>query len=264
MKVFRTIRQNSISENKLRNLLIYGIGEVVLIVIGILIALSIDNWNEDRKEAIEERKILIQLKNEFEKNLDQLNEKIYMRNKMTQASQGLLNYIDNPDIIIQDSLLYYLFRITQEPTFDPIQNDLTISGQLRMIKNDSLKIMLSYWTSDVYQVQELEQSWQKLRTDAVIPIFIENNFGRNTIAYLLNNGYTPDHALDKGLTLTYNIKPVELDLKTALVESSIPLQGAASTCILFNKLTNGQSFALRNKIETILRLIDESLESQDN
>jgi hypothetical protein len=237
----------------------YAIGEIILVVIGILIALQINNWNEDRKLSLEEKKILNQLKNEFKKNLDQLNEKIYMRNKMTLASSGLLNYIDHPEAIVNDSLLYYLFRLTQEPTFDPIENDLAVSGKLRMIKNDSLKILLSNWTSDAYQVQELEQSWQQVRNDVVIPVFIEKDFARNTIAYLLNNGYTPDHAFDKSIPLNYNIIPTDADLKKALRESAIELQGAASTCIIFNKITNGQSIALRGRIEKILSLIETEL-----
>jgi len=46
---FRKIRQRLLTENKFSKYLLYGIGEIILVVIGILIALSINNWNEDRK-----------------------------------------------------------------------------------------------------------------------------------------------------------------------------------------------------------------------
>ena len=46
IKIFRKIRQKLLSENKFSKYLVYGIGEIVLVVIGILIALSIDNWND--------------------------------------------------------------------------------------------------------------------------------------------------------------------------------------------------------------------------
>jgi len=49
IKFFRKIRQNLISEGKTTNYLKYAFGEIVLVVIGILIALSINNWNEKRK-----------------------------------------------------------------------------------------------------------------------------------------------------------------------------------------------------------------------
>jgi hypothetical protein len=49
IKFFRKIRQRLLSENKFSKYLIYAIGEIILDVIGILIALSINNWNENRK-----------------------------------------------------------------------------------------------------------------------------------------------------------------------------------------------------------------------
>jgi len=49
MKFFRKIRQNLLVENKKGKYFKYAIGEIVLVVIGILIALSISNWNEKRK-----------------------------------------------------------------------------------------------------------------------------------------------------------------------------------------------------------------------
>lgn len=58
LKFFRRIRQTLLSENKLSKYLLYAIGEIVLVVIGILIALQINNWNEERKAAIEEKEIL--------------------------------------------------------------------------------------------------------------------------------------------------------------------------------------------------------------
>ncbi|MGM5469619.1 DUF6090 family protein [Flavobacteriaceae bacterium LMO-SS05] len=53
IKLFRNIRKNLITQGKTTNYLKYAIGEIVLVVIGILIALSINNWNEQRKERQE-------------------------------------------------------------------------------------------------------------------------------------------------------------------------------------------------------------------
>ena len=259
IKFFRQIRQSLVMENKTSKYLKYAIGEIFLVVIGILIALQINNWNEDRIVRLEEQKILKQLKNEYQQNLAQLDEKIYMRDKMTLASAGLLNYIDHPEEYIKDSLLYYMFRLTQEPTFDPIQNDLVVSGKLRIIKNDSLAMMLSNWTSDAYQVQELERSWQEIRRDFILPLFMTKDFARSTVSYLLTNGYTPDHALDDDVSLVYNIEMNELDLLKSLKDNTIDFQSAASTCILYNKITNSQSYALRNRIIKILNLIDSEI-----
>ena len=56
IKFFRKIRQNLLVENKTGKYLKYAIGEIVLVVIGILIALQINNWNENRKDNFVELK----------------------------------------------------------------------------------------------------------------------------------------------------------------------------------------------------------------
>ena len=58
IKFFRKIRQRLLSENKFSKYLIYAIGEIILVVIGILIALQINNWNENKKLKTEEIKFL--------------------------------------------------------------------------------------------------------------------------------------------------------------------------------------------------------------
>lgn len=57
IKFFRKIRQNLLSEGNTGKYFKYAIGQIVLVVIGILIALSINNWNEERKEGIVARNI---------------------------------------------------------------------------------------------------------------------------------------------------------------------------------------------------------------
>ena len=52
IKFFRHIRHNLISENKMGKYLKYAIGEIILVVIGILIALQINNWNQNRLKEI--------------------------------------------------------------------------------------------------------------------------------------------------------------------------------------------------------------------
>ena len=63
IKFFRKIRQKLLAENKISKYLIYAFGEIILVVIGILIALQINNWNEGRKDQI-------RLKNHYKELLD--------------------------------------------------------------------------------------------------------------------------------------------------------------------------------------------------
>ena len=58
IKFFRRIRRKLLDEGKLRSYLIYAIGEILLVVIGILLALQVNNWTE-RKKNIREEKIIL-------------------------------------------------------------------------------------------------------------------------------------------------------------------------------------------------------------
>ena len=58
IKIFRKIRQQSLTENKFSKYLIYAIGEIILVAIGILIALQVNNWNNSRIERKTEIKLM--------------------------------------------------------------------------------------------------------------------------------------------------------------------------------------------------------------
>jgi sensor domain CHASE-containing protein len=62
IKFFRNIRKNRLNEGKTSKYFKYAIGEIVVVVIGILIALQINNWNSNQKDELQETKILLQLK----------------------------------------------------------------------------------------------------------------------------------------------------------------------------------------------------------
>ena len=95
-----------------------------------------------------------QLKSEFNSNLKQLDEKIGIRSYIINSAIQLLANIDNPSIRNIDSIEMHLAKTIPYTTFDPILNDLATSGNLRLIKNDSLRALLSVWTSEIVQVTE--------------------------------------------------------------------------------------------------------------
>ena len=72
IKFFRKIRQKLLSENRISKYLIYAIGEIFLVVIGILFALQINNWNEENKTNIRQNNYLALVKAEMSNNLDAL------------------------------------------------------------------------------------------------------------------------------------------------------------------------------------------------
>ena len=127
------------SENKTGKYLKYAIGEILLVVIGILIALQLNTWNQNRQDRVQEQQILVQLLNEYENNLVQLNQKILIRNKTVSSSYKLLNYINNEKLnVVADSFNLHLSRLFWRPTFDPelgVTTELTSSGKLYLLTN---------------------------------------------------------------------------------------------------------------------------------
>src|SRR6056297_1464225 len=73
IKFFRKIRQRLLSENKFSKYLIYAIGEIILVVIGILIALQINNWNEGRKEFSKSKALLEEFKRDLARDTVESN-----------------------------------------------------------------------------------------------------------------------------------------------------------------------------------------------
>jgi hypothetical protein len=127
----------------------YAIGEIVLVVIGILIALQINNWNNDRHDAKQEVEILNQLESEYEENLREVNEKIYMRDGIMASIYTLFDYIDNGiEDVVLDSIRIHIGRSSLLPTFDGangVTNEIINSGKLYLIKNPELKTHLTNW-----------------------------------------------------------------------------------------------------------------------
>ena len=109
IKFFRKIRQRLLTENKFSKYLLYAIGEIVLVVIGILIALQINNWNEWSKDRVKEKEVLVNLAENFELNIETLESDIEHLFKLNTSSQIVLNVLDNQQPFA-DSLAKHFHR----------------------------------------------------------------------------------------------------------------------------------------------------------
>ena len=143
IKFFRHIRQKLLSENKFSKYLLYAIGEIVLVVIGILIALQINNWNEARKLQQEEHKLLQSLKKEIENNLIILNDDITDNKKILANSTKLIKLHDSSEQkqVKVDVVLEVLGYNTNK-TETSILNEILNTNSRSLISNDSLLIQL--------------------------------------------------------------------------------------------------------------------------
>lgn len=145
IKFFRKIRQNLLMENKTSKYFKYAIGEIVLVVIGILIALQINNWNNNRIEKQFETQILKEIsksiKNDIRRNKAILNKRVLPKKS---AIEKLIKNL-NSSSMESDSILYsYFNKIRQGVTFtyDNGPYESLKSAGLVKIKNDSLRSRL--------------------------------------------------------------------------------------------------------------------------
>ena len=156
IKFFRKIRYNLMSENKTGKYLKYAIGEIVLVVIGILIALSINNWNENRKSSNAEAKALVELLAEFKKNQIDLMRVYRIKTNAGKRLNRYLHRINNDSV--PDSEKSYVYKGVGTNTWNTqytVLNSLLSSGAINNIKNDSLKHLLTTWND--YTDDYLEQ-----------------------------------------------------------------------------------------------------------
>ena len=95
LRFFRTLRRKLLEEDKFRKYLLYAVGEILLVVIGILIALQVNNWNEERKERKIEQHILQQVKEDLSGGLRDLELNVSMIEQSMHSAQILIEHMDS-------------------------------------------------------------------------------------------------------------------------------------------------------------------------
>jgi len=142
IKFFRKIRKNLLMENKKSKYLKYAIGEIILVVIGILIALQINNNSETKKARIFEQKMLFELKNALQNDIIFFKEHLIGKRMQTEqeASQFFENYFIN-GTIEKDSVNYYYSRLNKglQITYNKGPYEALKSTGIDKVKNDSLR-----------------------------------------------------------------------------------------------------------------------------
>lgn len=188
IKFFRKIRHNLLSEGKTGSYLKYALGEIFLVVLGILIALQIDNWNEDRKETDEISKTILNLKAEFQNNYATLNADMHRLKKAANACKVLLNEISSQESNLSmtsvDSLLVFTTGVFTWNPSNYVLNSLKNSDKLELIQDDSLKILL--YNYEQYYDDILE--WHRTSERATIEFntYIKTYGSTRNIDYVLS------------------------------------------------------------------------------
>jgi hypothetical protein len=171
IKIFRKIRHNLLMENKTGKYFKYAIGEIVLVVIGILIALQINNWNETRKQRDKELHYLSNIKKDLQMNIAHLDEYIKIREKAIISANTIIEHYEGKPITDLKKFSNQTVDIYTWRKFFQTNNtfqELTNSGNLALISNDSIKsILLNMET--LYKVMKDEEA--HFRYDAELLLY---------------------------------------------------------------------------------------------
>ncbi|MCG6188922.1 hypothetical protein [Maribellus maritimus] len=185
IKFFRRIRQRLITEKKISNYLLYAFGEIILVVIGILIALAINNSNQKRIIREKEQVYLIGLKNEFQTSKSKLQRLIEVNNSNFEGAKKIVEYISDENIQPDESefseLLYntFAFDIAFNPN-NSLLNEMINSGSLKDISNPILKTYLTTWISTLEDIAKQENDLG-IQREKVLDMFRKESNSIRTI-----------------------------------------------------------------------------------
>ncbi len=173
IKLFRNIRQNLLMENKTSKYLKYAVGEIVLVMIGILLALQVNSWNQTRLEAIEEKTLLKNLHYEFLANKIELEKSTVIYKSAIKSNRILMDLIGSDPEELQkhnlDSLFYEALPSTVLLFSDNSIKAIIQSGRLNIIKNQGIIQLMYQWEALAILLKERETTLQAWLNNQMLP-----------------------------------------------------------------------------------------------
>jgi hypothetical protein len=154
IKFFRKIRYDLMNQNKTTKYFKYAIGEIVLVVIGILIALSINNWNQQRLNVKKEYRFLLEIQENLNEDIKNINDILTFNKAKLEAIDAAFNFMsqmgENPKLGKDFSSLlpiitnYSLFSSTKVAF-----NNITSTGNIDILRSDELRKNISTYYSNL-------------------------------------------------------------------------------------------------------------------
>ncbi len=176
LKFFRQIRQRLLTENKFSKYLVYASGEILLVMIGILLALQVNNWNERRNQHQLEQGVLQEMVKNLEQDLEDLEYNIKLQNRFIHSNQIVLTQLDK-QTPYHDSLEYHYGNLWGSTLFTKNTSafDNLKSMGFNIISNDSIRMKITHLYSARYDyLTNIEQIENKFQFDQFHPTFRKN------------------------------------------------------------------------------------------
>ena len=247
---FRKIRQNLLMESKLSKYLLYAVGEILLVVIGILIALQINNQNDLRKERVKEIHYLENIKTDLEINILEMDRYLDIRTESIAAANRVIEHFDGKPITDYSAFNADGVQVYEWEKFWQNNNtfqELVNSGNLALISNEVIKKSLLDIES-LYKKLKSEEDHYRFDTEKTIyePLYdlidlhpIVANF-----EYRVTGG-------ESGKDVTLSSEYFSEFLKNTKLKNGFVL-----TVLEFDKM-NGQMREIKRVTEELVLLINE-------
>ena len=195
IQFFRRIRQNLLEENRFSKYLLYAIGEIILVVVGILIAIQIDSHYEQKKERKKEQAYLREINLDFKSNKEQLDSIVEFNKISLHAGRRLQEILEkfdakNPQVTetnrrYADSIGYYNQLAWRNKSFNPKNGTveaLLNSSSFDLITNDTLRRNLIAWKDVLGDYLEEEEFGMQFLFNEYGPWARENLEPENALA----------------------------------------------------------------------------------
>ncbi|MCB0647848.1 MAG: hypothetical protein KDC49_14365 [Saprospiraceae bacterium] len=171
MKFFRNIRQALLAEGKTSRYLKYAVGEIILVVIGILIALQVNNWNTEKNEQKTIRSLLEAIKQDLKTDIEQTNRTSAFNQKYLDFRKRMLIRTNFDDLPL-DSLTFLLRKRTSLYTMNESAfNKLTSLGISKPSKNDSLNFKIFRYYTVIKEHSAQRNDWERSSEDQESQVF---------------------------------------------------------------------------------------------
>ena len=244
------------SENKTGKYFKYAIGEIILVVLGILIALQINNWNEVRKARDKEIVYLNNIKSDLENSVKQIETFILKRNTQIKTSNDIIEYFEGKPIQNWNDFNKKLIDIYSWERFYLIKNtyeELKNSGNLSLISNNDIKNGL----------QDLELLYAKLKIK-------ESHYRHDAETTLHEGSYEMQNIHEMSNNYAYQMSNGKMGELGELNEESFgdmlkdrkQMNGFALTAYIFTVM-NGIFHEMNQKCADLISQIDKEIGNTD-
>tara|TARA_R110002073_G_scaffold108336_3_gene243423 strand:+ start:90633 stop:91400 length:768 start_codon:yes stop_codon:yes gene_type:complete len=209
VNLLRKNRKKLLSENsetkpyrKFSRYLAYGTGEIILVVIGILIALQINTWSTQQQEHNQQVNILHRLSADLSKDINNLKTKTEWIKKRLSVIDTIAKILENPAkadkkrfMALQDNLMIDNYFVPSRGTYD----EGISSGRLTYIKNDSLREQIFNYYRTISNNRDNDNVQYKVTNELILPLFVEEIGATKSIAksYLKADNQLPELDLNR-------------------------------------------------------------------